>query len=77
MYVRASRYKNHAKMREYANDALALVPLLRLRRRLLYATTLPLMRFPLLGNAILAMRQIARRVLLWISVAQPSARARQ
>jgi glycosyltransferase involved in cell wall biosynthesis len=77
MYVRASRYKNHAKMREYANDALALVPLLRLRRRLVYATALPLMRFPLLGNAILATRQIARRVLLWTSPAQPSARARQ
>jgi GT2 family glycosyltransferase len=77
MYVRASRYKNHAKMREYVNDALALVPLLRLRRRLLYTTALPLMRFPLLGNAILAMRPIARRVLLWISGAQPSARARQ
>ena len=77
MYVRALRYKNHAKMREYVSDALALVPLLRLRRRLLYATALPLMRFPLLGNAILAMRQIGRRVLLWISAAQPSARARQ
>jgi glycosyltransferase involved in cell wall biosynthesis len=76
MYMRASRYKNHAKMRENANDALALVPLLCLRRRLLYATALPLMRFPLLGNGLLALREIARRVLLWISAAQPSAGAR-
>jgi glycosyltransferase involved in cell wall biosynthesis len=53
MYMRASRYKNHAQMRAYVDDALALVPYLRLRQRLLYATALPLMRFPLLGNALL------------------------
>jgi glycosyltransferase involved in cell wall biosynthesis len=77
MYVRASRYKNHAKMREYVEDALALVPLLRPMRKLLYATALPLMRFPLLGNALLTMREIAQQVLLWISAAQPRVRARQ
>jgi glycosyltransferase involved in cell wall biosynthesis len=64
MYIRASRYKNYAKMTEYVNDALALVPLLGPRRRLLYATALPLMRFRLLGNAALTVRHIVRRVLL-------------
>jgi hypothetical protein len=77
MYMRASRHKNHAKMREYVDDALALVPLLGPTRRLLYATALPLMRLPLLGNALLTMRQIARQVLLWISAAEPPIRARQ
>jgi GT2 family glycosyltransferase len=62
MYMRASRYKNHAKMREYVNDALALVPLLRPGRRLLYATALPLMRFPMLGHAMFTMRHLAQRV---------------
>jgi hypothetical protein len=75
--MRASRYKNHAKMREYVDDALTLVPLLGPMRKLLYATALPLMRFPLLGNALLTIREIARQVMLWISAAQPRVRARQ
>jgi len=62
MYVRASRYKNHAKMREYVNDALALVPLLRPRRRLLYSLALPLLRFPFLGKAIIGTRHFVRRI---------------
>jgi glycosyltransferase involved in cell wall biosynthesis len=77
MYMRASRYKNHAKMREYANDAFALVPLLRLRQRLLYATALLLMRFPLLGNALLTSREIARRCRFGFSAGQPRVRSRQ
>ena len=63
MYIRASRYGNHAKMKEYVNDALALVPLLGPRRRLIYSAALPLMRFPLLGKAMIATHHIARR--LW------------
>ena len=62
MYLRASRYRNHTKMKEYVNDALALVPLLRPRRRLTYSAALPLMRFPFLGKAMVATHQVARRI---------------
>jgi hypothetical protein len=62
MYVRAWRYKNYAKMREYAREALALVPLLGIRpRRLLYSIIFPLLRFPIVGMALIA---VGRRVLL-------------
>jgi glycosyltransferase involved in cell wall biosynthesis len=55
MYVRASRFKNYTKMREYAREALALVPLLGMRpRRLRYSVVLPLLRFPRLGMAMIA-----------------------
>jgi glycosyltransferase involved in cell wall biosynthesis len=63
MYVRASRYGNHAKMKEYVDDALSLVPLLDPRRRLIYAAALPLMRFPFLGKAMIATHHMAR--LIW------------
>jgi len=62
MYVRAWRYRNYTKMREYAREALALVPLLGIRpRRLLYSITFPLLRFPRLGMAMIA---VGRRILL-------------
>jgi glycosyltransferase involved in cell wall biosynthesis len=62
MYARASRYRNHAKMKEYVSDALALVPLLSRRRRLICWAALPLMRFPSLGKAMIATYRIARRL---------------
>ncbi len=62
MYIRASRYRNYAKMMEYVNDALALVPLLRPRHRLVYSAALPMMRLPFLGKAMIATHQIARRM---------------
>jgi len=61
MYIRASRYRNHAKMKEYLNDAWALVPLLRPRRRLIYSAALPFMRFPFLRQAMIATHRIARQ----------------
>jgi hypothetical protein len=55
MYVRASRYRNYAKMREYAREASALVPLLATTpRKLKYSVALPLLRFPRLGKAMIA-----------------------
>jgi glycosyltransferase involved in cell wall biosynthesis len=54
MYVRASRYGNRAKMKEYVNDALALVPLLPWRRRLMYSAVLLPMRFPFVGKRTIA-----------------------
>ena len=60
MYVRASRYKNYAKMREYAREALALVPLLGIRPRgLIYSVTFLLLCFPRLGMAMIA---VARQI---------------
>jgi glycosyltransferase involved in cell wall biosynthesis len=61
MYVRASRYHNHAKMREYAREALALVPFLGARHRLIYSIALPLMRYPAAGKLLLVVRAIIRR----------------
>lgn len=62
MYERAWRYRNYAKMREYARDAAGLVPLLGFsRRRFLYSIMFPLLRFPILGMAMIAIR---RRILL-------------
>jgi hypothetical protein len=63
MYIRASRYGNRAKMKQYVNDALALAPLLRPSRRLMYSAALPLMRFPFLGKAMIATGRIAWRIL--------------
>jgi glycosyltransferase involved in cell wall biosynthesis len=60
MYIRASRYKNHVKMREYVNDALNLVPYLSIRRRLLYSICLSLMHYPSLGQLVLTMRHVVR-----------------
>jgi hypothetical protein len=58
MYLRASRYKNYAKMREYSSEALALVPLLSMRPcRLRYSLAL-LLRFPRLGMTIIALHRI-------------------
>jgi len=47
MYVRASRYKNRAKMRLYAREARLLVPYLRPRARLTMWAVLALLRQPL------------------------------
>jgi glycosyltransferase involved in cell wall biosynthesis len=59
MYVRASRYKNYSKMREYAGEALALVPLLGTgRRKIRYLLGLPLLRFPRLGMTMMVLRRI-------------------
>jgi glycosyltransferase involved in cell wall biosynthesis len=44
MYVRASRYGNQAKMIEYANEALALTRLLRLKQRILFSLFLRILR---------------------------------
>jgi glycosyltransferase involved in cell wall biosynthesis len=63
MYMRASRHKNYAKMREYINDALELVPHLRGKRRLIYSAALPLMRVPQLGMAMINIYYLARRFL--------------
>ncbi len=60
MYIRASRYKNYAKMREYANEALVLVPYLGVKRRLFYSVILSVMRFPSLGMTMLAVRDLIR-----------------
>jgi glycosyltransferase involved in cell wall biosynthesis len=60
MYIRASRYKNYVKMREYVNDAFTLVPSLGLRRRLLYSIFLSLLRYPPLGQMVFTMRHIIR-----------------
>jgi glycosyltransferase involved in cell wall biosynthesis len=64
MYIRASRYRNYATMREYVNDALALVPYLGLKRRLFYSVILSAMRVPLLGTVVLALRNIIQRPVL-------------
>jgi glycosyltransferase involved in cell wall biosynthesis len=58
MYIRASRYRNDKKMREYVNDAISLIPYLNLRKRLFYLMALSLMRYPSLGKFILAARGI-------------------
>jgi glycosyltransferase involved in cell wall biosynthesis len=62
MYIRASRYNNHAKMREYVRDALALVPLLRARRRLIYSVFLRMLQFPLLGKVVIALHGLIRGI---------------
>jgi glycosyltransferase involved in cell wall biosynthesis len=54
MYVRAWRYRSYAKMREYAREASAFIPLLGNRpRRFLYSITFPLLRFPRVGIAMI------------------------
>jgi glycosyltransferase involved in cell wall biosynthesis len=64
MYVRASRYQNYAKMREYAWEALKLVPLLGFKpRRLAYSLGLPLLHFPRLGMTMITAHNIARRIM--------------
>jgi GT2 family glycosyltransferase len=62
MYIRAGRYKNRAKMNEYINEAMALVPLLRWRRRIFYSVVLPLMRVPAMGQAVIAASPVLHRV---------------
>jgi glycosyltransferase involved in cell wall biosynthesis len=62
MYYRALRYKNHAKMREYIDDALSLVPLLVMRRRLFFSIALPLLRFRTLAPCVITAGHIARRI---------------
>jgi len=54
LYMRAARYKDHRKMREYAREAIRLLPHLRVGPRLKYGAILTMMRFPLLGHAIVA-----------------------
>jgi len=54
MYVRAARYKNHRKMREYAIEARRLVRHLRLAPRIRLGIILTIMRFPLAGRVIVA-----------------------
>ncbi len=64
MYIRACRYRNYSKMREYAWESRKLVPLLGFQpRRLRYSLVLPLLQFPRLGMAMIAAHKIARRVL--------------
>jgi glycosyltransferase involved in cell wall biosynthesis len=65
MYIRASRYGNYGKMREYMKDALSLVPFLGLRRRIFYSVALRLMRYPTLGKVVLAVRGIIARSVIW------------
>jgi hypothetical protein len=62
MDMRASRRQNHAKMKEYVSEALALVRLLPPRLKLIYSTALPLMRFPFIGKAMIATHHMARRI---------------
>jgi glycosyltransferase involved in cell wall biosynthesis len=76
MYIRAMRYKNHAKMREYIDDALALLPILRFRRRIFYALVLPLLRFPSLGPLVIFAGYVARRALSLV-VRAPSERLKR
>lgn len=61
MYIRASRYKNYAKMREYVKDASALVPYLGPTRQFIYSVILSAMRFPLLGLTVLALHGLIQR----------------
>jgi glycosyltransferase involved in cell wall biosynthesis len=64
MYIRASRYNNYIKMREYARQALVLVPLLGLkRRRFVYSIMFPILQFPRLGMAMIVVYRLAARVL--------------
>jgi glycosyltransferase involved in cell wall biosynthesis len=64
MYIRAFRYKNYAKMREYAHEIRALIPLLGMMpRRFVYSPILPLLRFPRLGIAIISACYVAILVL--------------
>jgi glycosyltransferase involved in cell wall biosynthesis len=58
MYIRASRYNNHAKMREYTRDIMMLVPLLRIQQRMLYSITAPLLWFPTFGKAIVVILRV-------------------
>jgi glycosyltransferase involved in cell wall biosynthesis len=58
MYIRALRYRNDAKMKEYVNDATSLIPYLGLRKKLFYSMALSLMRYPSLGKIVLAARAI-------------------
>jgi glycosyltransferase involved in cell wall biosynthesis len=78
MYARAARYKNGAKMREYANEALTLASYLRIPHKLVLATVFILMRWPVVGRAILATRSLRVRVLRssrekWVTVKVGSA----
>jgi glycosyltransferase involved in cell wall biosynthesis len=66
MYIRANRYKNHAKMKEYVREAIKLLPLLALRKRLVLTIALTFMRSPFIGNIMLSTPLLARRVGRWI-----------
>lgn len=55
MYIRASRYGNYGKMRQYIKDAFALIPHLGLKQRIFYTITLSMMRIPGLRTALLTM----------------------
>jgi glycosyltransferase involved in cell wall biosynthesis len=64
MYIRAARHQDYRKMREYAWDALKLVPLLGMKpRRFAYSLGLPLLQCPRLGTTMITMHRIARRIL--------------
>jgi glycosyltransferase involved in cell wall biosynthesis len=60
MYIRASRYQNREKMREYAEAAWTLVPYLSLKPKLFFAISLSLMRVPALGKLVIAIRSLIR-----------------
>ncbi len=63
MYVRAWRFRNYAKMREYAREALKLVPLLGMKpSRLVYSLAIPLLRFPHIGIAMIILFYNFRRI---------------
>jgi glycosyltransferase involved in cell wall biosynthesis len=63
MYVRAWRFRNYAKMREYAREALTLVPLLGMKpSRLVYSLAIPLLRFPHIGIAMIILFYNVRRI---------------
>jgi glycosyltransferase involved in cell wall biosynthesis len=66
MYIRANRYKNHAKMKEYVREAIKLLPLLAMRKRAVLTIALALMRSPYIGNIMLSTPFLARRVGRWI-----------
>jgi len=53
MYLRAGRYKNYKKMREYAWDIWALIPHLRLHRRVKLGLAFPVLLWPRAGELLL------------------------
>ncbi|MET2825595.1 glycosyltransferase [Mesorhizobium shangrilense] len=53
MYLRAGRYKNDARMREYAWDIWALIPYLRLRNRIKLRLAFPILLWPRAGELLL------------------------
>jgi len=53
MYMRAGRYKNYKKMREYTRDMQDLIPLLPFTRRMKFRLAIPFLKIPRLGELLI------------------------